>query len=181
MNPEIDLATPYSRVKLAIVALLTLNIALFALFDTLITTLDACVWVLLLISYELEAYTVSLPISRHSLLIIRRLLIAVIPIPFFGYLMTGEWLEATNALIWFLLIALIELRVSWPERVAKVARMYWLSNFAVFAGLIVMVGLWLWRGEWLDAYDAALWIVAFGIIEADLSQLFSVPTDSSNA
>jgi hypothetical protein len=31
-----------------------------------------------------------------------------------------------------------------------------------------MAGIWLWRQAWLDAYDAALWITAFGLIEVDL-------------
>lgn len=174
MNLKTD--APYPRVKLAIVGLLTLNILLFAVFDTVLTAIDATVWLLLLISYEIEAYPVQLPISQRHLIIIRRLLVACVPIPFVGYILTGEWLEAINALIWFLLIALIEINVSWPEHVVPFSRSYWLCNFLVFAALIIMVGVWLWRQEWLDAYDATLWIVAFAIIEADISHILKVPT-----
>jgi hypothetical protein len=29
--------------------------------------------------------------------------------------------------------------------------------------------LWAWRGEWFDAYDALLWLVAFAAIEMDVA------------
>ena len=41
----------------------------------------------------------------------------------------------------------------------------------VFAGLIAMVIAWAWQSAWLDVYDAALWIVAFGSIEVDIFQV----------
>jgi hypothetical protein len=27
---------------------------------------------------------------------------------------------------------------------------------------------WLWQGDWFDAYDAALWLVAFAMIELNV-------------
>jgi len=33
---------------------------------------------------------------------------------------------------------------------------------------LALVAAWLWRGDWFDAYDAALWLVAFATLEMDL-------------
>jgi hypothetical protein len=34
-----------------------------------------------------------------------------------------------------------------------------------------MVLAWLWRGAWLDAYDALLWLIAFMVIEINILRL----------
>jgi len=39
---------------------------------------------------------------------------------------------------------------------------------ALYAGLGVLALVWLWRGEWFAAYDAALWLVAFATIELNV-------------
>ena len=31
-----------------------------------------------------------------------------------------------------------------------------------------LVAAWLWRGEWFEAYDAALWLIAFATLEMDV-------------
>jgi hypothetical protein len=38
----------------------------------------------------------------------------------------------------------------------------------LYCGLGVPVLVWAGRGEWFDAYDALLWLVAFATIEIDL-------------
>ena len=43
-------------------------------------------------------------------------------------------------------------------------------GFAVvlYAALLMLVPVWAWRGEWLDAWDAALWLAAFFAIELNV-------------
>jgi len=41
----------------------------------------------------------------------------------------------------------------------------------LYAGLGALVLVWAWRGEWFDAYDALLWLIAFVTIEIDVLQI----------
>lgn len=161
----------YPKPKLMILALLTLNALIYVLVDTLTSSLDAITWLILLVLYELEANDVSLPLSESSLQKIRNGLISMIVFVFFSYLLEGEWLDVLNTLLWFALVVMLEMEVRRPEWVTQHSRCMWLSTVAIFLGLIGVAGFWCWQGAWLDAYDAFLWIAAFGFIEVDLFQL----------
>jgi hypothetical protein len=161
---------PYPKFKLAIVVLLTFNVAIYAIADTLISAFDALAWLMLLILYELETNGANL-LTQNSLNRARTVLIAVIALVFISYVHEGEWLDVVNSSLWFVLIALLELEVRWPDIVVGYQKSYWLVTGTVFAGLIVMVILWGLQSAWLDVYDAVLWIVAFGFIEVDIIQV----------
>jgi hypothetical protein len=161
---------PYPRFKLAIVALLTLNAVIYALADSLTSAVDALSWLALLVLYELEANGAA-PMAENTLHGVRYVLIAIIALVFIGYIHDREWLDVVNSALWFALIALLELEVRWPDKAFKYRQSYWLATVTVFAGLIAMVIAWAWQSAWLDVYDAALWIVAFGSIEMDIFQL----------
>ena len=166
LNPFSSLQYPKS--KLLILALLTSNAVIYAVVDTLTTAVDAVTWLILLVLYELESNNGELPVSEAILEKIRTGLIAVIALVFFSYLHDSEWMDVGNSLLWFALIAVMELEVRRPAMVLKHANLFWLLTITIFSGLIAMAGLWLWQQAWLDAYDAVLWVVAFGIIEVDL-------------
>ncbi len=160
---------PYPRFKLAIVALLTLNVVIYAIADTLTSAVDALTWLVLLVLYELEAND-AVPMAENRLHEIRGILIAVIALTFFSYIHDSEWLDVVNSALWFVLIALLELEVRYPDKVFKYRQNYWLATVTVFTGLIAMVIAWAWQSAWLDVYDAILWIVAFASIEVDIFQ-----------
>jgi hypothetical protein len=160
-------ALPYPKFKLAILALLTLNVFIYAINDTMTSTVDALVWVALLMMFELETLKAA-PIASRTLHRIRNALIIVIVLVFGSYIRDNEWLDVVNSLLWFALIALLELEVRWPSKVLQYPQAFWLATIAVFAGLVAMVAAWIWRADWLDAYDAALWIAAFATIEVDI-------------
>ncbi|MCK9607426.1 MAG: hypothetical protein M0R33_13380 [Methylomonas sp.] len=168
-NPLSSLQYPKS--KLLILALLSLNAVIYAIFDTLTTAIDALTWLILLVIYELETHGNQLPVTEKTLQRARNALITVIIWVFFSYLHDSEWLDVGNSLLWFALIALMELEVRRPDIVIRHASVCWILTIGLFAGLLVMAGLWLWQQAWLDAYDALLWIAAFGFIEADIFQL----------
>jgi hypothetical protein len=48
---------------------------------------------------------------------------------------------------------------------------------ALYSGLGVLVLAWVWRFSWFDAYDAALWLVAFAAIELALVRREGSSTD----
>lgn len=163
-------AFTYPKIKLLLLALLTINAVVYAIVDTWTSAIDATAWLILLIMYELEALNGRGPFSDSTLHTIRNALIAIIALVFFSYLNDSEWLDVTNSLLWFALIALLELEVRWPEKVTKYPQAFWLATVAVFIGVVGMVAVWLWQSAWLDAYDAALWIAAFAMIEVDIFQ-----------
>ncbi|MBV6408939.1 MAG: hypothetical protein EFKGCFLK_02558 [Rhodocyclaceae bacterium] len=37
-----------------------------------------------------------------------------------------------------------------------------------YAALFLLVPVWLWQDEWLDAWDATLWLAAFFAIELNV-------------
>jgi hypothetical protein len=161
---------PYLKFKLAIVVLITLNAVIYAIVDTLTSTVDALSWLVLLVLYELETNDAA-PMAENTLHRIRYVLIAVIALVFVSYVHDSEWLDVVNTALWFALIALLELEVRWPDKVLKYRQGYWLATVSVFAGLIAMVIAWISQSAWLDVYDATLWIVAFASIEVDIFQL----------
>jgi hypothetical protein len=166
INPFPSLQYPKS--KLTILVLLTLNAVIYALVDTPTSAIDAISWLILLIIYEIEANASELPVSEAALRAVRYGLIALIVWVFFNYLLEGEILDLINTLLWLGLIVMLELEVRWPDYVMQRKNRIWQVTMVCFVGLIVMAGIWLWQGAWLDAYDAVLWIAAFGLIEVDI-------------
>lgn len=161
---------PYPKFKLAVVVLIALNVVIYAMVDTMTSAVDGLSWLALLVLYELEANK-AIALADNTLHRIRYILIAIIALVFFSYVQDSEWLDVVNSVLWFVLIALLELEVRRPDKVLSNRQGYWLATVTVFAGLILMVVAWAWQSAWLDVYDAALWIVAFASIEVDIFQL----------
>jgi len=157
----------YPGFKIVIVVLLWVNVGLYAVYDTLTSTVDAMTWLVLLIMFELE--TLGKPLfSAKTLHVIRNILIVIIIGVFASYVRSSEWLDVANSLLWFALIALLELEIRKPDAVAGHPKIFWLTTLLVFSGLLAMVGAWAWQAAWLDVYDAVLWIAAFAAIEVDI-------------
>ena len=165
------IALHYSKLKMTILSLLTLNTVLFLLTGGFVNAADSIVWLLLLVSYDLESYNIKLPISIHALHQLRNIFVCFIAMIFFGYLMQGDILGAANSLLWLALLVLLELETLKPNWKNANQTVYWAATALVFIGLVALVFIWVSLGAWLDAYDAALWITAFGIVEADLLRL----------
>jgi len=161
---------PYPKFKLAILVLLTINAVIYAMVDTLTSAIDAWIWLMLLVLYELESNGAA-PMASNTLHAIRNVLIVVIGLVFVSYVHDREWMDVVNSALWFLLIALFELEVRWPNKVSKYRQSYRLATMTVFAGLIAVAINWVWQSSWLAVYDTTLWIVAFASIEMDISQL----------
>ena len=65
-------------------------------------------------------------------------------------------------------VLLLEVEVRYPRQVERRRRLFWTLTGAVYALLASLVPAWAWRGEWLDAWDAALWLTAFFAIELNV-------------
>ena len=151
--------------------LLAVNAALYATTGRFSEGLDAFAWYLLLALFELETrrpHWSRRPHAAATLDLLRLLAAAAVAVAAASYVLEGEWLDAANALLWIGVVIVLELEVRLPQTAAQFRRLITGSSFALYAALAAVALAWLLRGEWLDAYDALLWIAAFALIELDL-------------
>lgn len=165
---------PHGKLRITIAVLLTLNALLYAAIDSLIATVDAFAWLVLLLSFELETAGLPETLSETTLHKIRNGLIIIIALVSVGYLFLGDILNLINSVLWFALIALLEIEVRAPSLVIEHKTLYWLASILVFTGLVAMVVIWTLSGSLLDAYNGALWIIAFALIEVDLFRFLKI-------
>ena len=88
-----------------------------------------------------------------------------------GYTRQNEWLDLINIALWLLVVALIECELRLPQRVAHNRRLFTGVAVALYSAIALLIPLWALRGEWFDAYDAVLWLIAFALIERDALKL----------
>jgi len=171
MAPGLEKLTRELWIKAAVFALLVLNAGIYLASGTFSDGLDSIAWLTLLALFELE--TGLAPILRTGPAVaivhaIRLICVAAIGIAAAGYLYNSEWLDAANSGLWIAVVALLEVGVRRPAAVAAQRARFTAAAAMLYAGLLAVVLVWLWRGEWFDAYDAALWLVGFATIEMNV-------------
>lgn len=164
-------STPYPKYKIALLAMLTGNAAIYAFIDTWGSALDAVAWLVLLVLFEMETEFPAYVTSRGATATIhgfRSAAIAGATVATLSYLIDFAWIDMANSAIWVAIIVLLEWEMRYPHAVARHRRGFFIATGTLYAGLIVVAGLWAWTGEWFDAYDAVLWIAAYATIELDV-------------
>ena len=171
MAPGLEKLTREVWIKAAVFTLLVLNAGIYLASGTFSDGLDSIAWLTLLALFELE--TGLAPILRTGPAVaivhaIRLICVAAIGIAAAGYLYNSEWLDAANSGLWIAVVALLEVGVRRPAAVAAQRARFTAAAAMLYAGLLAVILAWLWRGEWFDAYDAALWLVGFATIEMNV-------------
>jgi hypothetical protein len=159
--------------RAAVFALLIGNTAYYVLQGTSSQALDSLAWLTLLALFELEAWNTGRAGQRHMGRVIRVLRIAAagaLVAALVGYVREREWLDAINVGLWIAVVGVFELELRRPDVVAHPPGKYMAP--ILYTGLGILVIAWLLRGEWFDAYDAALWLTAFATLELDLLDRF---------
>ena len=167
------MAAGYTWFKAAVFALLVGNTAILLTAGTASEALDAAAWLVLLASFELETgYGGRFRAGRMAAILrgARLVAAAAIVVAAIGYVRGEEWLDAINLGLWIAVVALLEFEVRRPDAVAAHRARFTAVATLLYCGLGVPVLVWAGRGEWFDAYDALLWLVAFATIEIDLFQ-----------
>jgi hypothetical protein len=157
--------------RVAILALLAINTAIFVASGSLSEALDSIAWLTLLVLFELETgrtWRLSGARATSAARGFRLVAAVALIVAMMGYAQDGEWLDAVNVALWCAVVGLLELEVRRPLVFARHRSGFAAAAALLYAGLVVIVGAWLWRGEWFDAYDAALWLVAFALLEMDV-------------
>jgi hypothetical protein len=155
----------------AVFALLACNAAVYAMGGTFSQTLDSLAWLLLLALFELETGMGGRFGAGRAAAVLRAVRIgasAAILAAGVGYVRDHEWLDAANVGLWIAVVALLEFEVRHAVSLARHRARFKAAALALYSGLGAVVFAWLWQGEWFDAYDAALWLVAFAMIELNV-------------
>lgn len=161
-------------IKPAIFALLAINAGLYATVGRFSEGLDAFAWFALLALFEIETRCprwTRIPHNAAALDLLRLIATIGVAIAAFSFIREQEWLDAANAWLWIGVVAVLELQVRAPLFVARHRRTFTAASLILYGALAVVALVWLIRGEWLDGWDALLWITAFALIEMDLLQL----------
>ena len=157
--------------KLALLALLTANTVFYVFSGTRSEALDSPAWLVLLISFEAEAglrHRFGGRSTTKALRILRMLAASALAAAAVGYAHDEEWLDVINVALWIAVVALLEFKIRNSGRSKQLDRGLGWAAAALYTGLVSLVAAWLLRREWFDAYDAALWLTAFAIVELDL-------------
>lgn len=159
------------HIRWGLFALLAVNLGLYAFTGRLSESLDAAVWYALLILFEIENRRPPAgwpPHIRHALTLLRLMATAGICAAAFLFVREREWLDAGNAALWIGVVIVLELELRLATHPDSWRRTLEIITRVLYAGLVIIALLWLYRGEWLNAYDALLWIAAFVLLEMGL-------------
>lgn len=136
--------------------------------------LDSLAWFALLMLFALE--TVNRPwlekMHARGLVYLARFGAAVaITASAYGYAQQHEWLDAINIGLWILVVVLLECELRLQQLMARRRRLFTAGAIVLYVAIAALIPLWALRGEWFDAYDAVLWLIAFALIELDALKL----------
>ena len=155
----------------AIFGLLACNTIYYIVAGRLSEALESVAWYALLILFLLETthsrmqrWACALA-ALHGLRLFATLAIAVTAVL---YVLEKEWLDAGNLFLWIGVVALLEVEVRRPAAIAAHRKAYTLTAAALYTALGILVVVWFMRGKWMNAWDAGLWLAAFGLLELDV-------------
>jgi hypothetical protein len=157
--------------KASIFALLAANAGGYALFGRPTEAIDSFAWLTLLALFELEtAYPQWLGRKRVGTLVRAGRLVAGLAVVMaaIGFVHEREWLDAVNATLWIAVVILLEFEVRYLDAVSRHRQLFAGIAGSLYSGMAVLVLIWAWAGEWFDAYDALLWLVAFVALELNV-------------
>ena len=164
----------HARLGALLFGLLACNTTYYIIAGRLSEALESVAWYVLLILFTLESrHAHRLRSARalavlHAMQVARLLAMLAIATTAVLYVREKEWLDAANLCVWIAVVALLEIEIRRPVAVVAHRLAFSLTAAALYAALGVLAVIWLARGEWMDAWDAALWLAAFGILELNL-------------
>ena len=162
--------------KWCVYALLALDVLLYARYGRATELLDTAAWVVLVLLFEWETGGWRLPVAMRPLLHGARAVAALaVVVAVVGYAFEREWLDFANETTWLGIVALLELDVRLPRRFGRAHRLRRRASALLYLALGAFLLGWMIEGvaggaadAWLDTWDAALWLVAFWVIELNV-------------
>lgn len=169
-------AAAFAAFKWAVYALLALNVGLYGLHGTPIEQVDTAAWVILLLLFEWETGGWRLAPWRRPLVHgLRLLAMAAVVASCVAYAVQREWLDFANGVAWLGVVVALELEVRVPPALRGFHAVRRWVTLGLYSALVAFLLAWLvaglaegGAGTWLDAWDAALWLLAFAAIELNV-------------
>ena len=81
------------------------------------------------------------------------------------------WVDVINAGVWLLVVLVLEIDVRLQEHgrlEGLVLKISTISKFILYATLFLAAGYWSVKGDFVDSWDAWLWLIAFIFIELNV-------------
>ena len=147
--------------------LLAINTAWFLLVAPWTKGLDSLAWFALLMAASPGACGGL----RGLVHLLRFGAVVAIVVSAYGYVQQQQWLDAANMALWILVVILLECELRFAQWVVTHRRLFTSSACVLYGAIAMLVPMWALRGEWFDAYDAVLWLIAFVLIEMDALKL----------
>ena len=151
--------------------LLAVNTAWYLATGPWTKGLDALAWLILLMLFALETLHRQWLAKMHArglVHLLRFAAAAAIIASACGYVQQNDWLDAVNITLWMLVVVLLECELRFSHLVARRRRLFTTGALVLYVAIAALIPFWALRGEWFDAYDAALWLAAFALIEMDV-------------
>lgn len=152
-----------------ILVLLLINALAFIASGEVNDGIDGLGWLWLLLVYFLKAEQRGLAFVEHRLVgwLNSGVLLAIV-FAELSFIVEESWLDVCYSLQWLAVIALFEWESRFPVSVILQPRLFRALGAGIFITMMILIGLWMLRGDWLNAYDAVLWSLAFVLIELQL-------------
>jgi len=96
---------------------------------------------------------------------------AVVDQPGFTEIIRLAWVDVINAAVWLLVVLVLEIDVRLQERNRLEGRALQISSFSkygLYSILFIAAVYWGIKGDFVDFWDALLWLVAFVFIELNV-------------
>ncbi len=152
-----------------ILGLLACNTVYYVAAGRFSVALESLAWYALLILFALEGTRGRWRPGTLTLVhAVRALATFAIAATAVLYVQEKEWLDAANLLLWIGVVVVLEIQLRLPARAAVHARAFARAAALLYTGLGALALVWLARGDWMDAWDAALWLCAFALLELGL-------------
>ena len=81
------------------------------------------------------------------------------------------WVDVINAAVWLMVVLLLEIDVRLQERdllKGNALKISSSSKYVLYSLLFLAAAYWGWKGDFVDFWDAFLWLVAFVFIELNV-------------
>lgn len=161
--------------KWLVYTLLAADVGLYAVHGTATEVIDTTAWLVLLLLFEWETGGWRMP-ARGRLVAhaVRALALLVVVASCVAYAVQHEWLDFANAATWLAVVLALEAEVRLEPRRRAARHALHATLGACYLALAGFIVAWLVLGAneaggaWLDAWDAALWLAAFIVIELNV-------------
>lgn len=175
--------TSFRIFKWSVYGLLAADIGLFVLTKGMAEVIDQIGWVLLIVTFEYETTSLDQDYAgrweKFGLIAVQVLAYGLILDATWQYIVLAQWLDVVNAVTWLLVCAVLAYDVYYP---GGYGRLEWRIRNGIkvtlYAVLVGCVAAWGLEQDWVNAWDALLWLLCFAVVELNI---FRFETEESAA